>query len=69
MSSRLKAVSGRAFDREFARYMVADHRNDIHDFEQESARGTDLAVRALADRTLPVLRKHLETAERLKRTL
>ena len=53
-----------AFDREFARYMVQDHKTDISDFEKQVATG-DKATADLARQTLPVLRKHLATAEHL----
>ena len=60
--AKLQHLRGAAFDREFAHYMVDDHRKDIADFEKE-ANGNDPAdVRALARRTLPALRRHLATA-------
>ena len=62
---KLSRLSGRDFDREFANYMVEDHKNDIADFEAEAAAVDDPPIVALAKKTLPVLRKHLETASRL----
>ncbi len=61
---KLERLSGPAFDREFARYMVTDHRKDIADFEK-AARSRDRATAALARETLPDLRKHLKTAQQL----
>ena len=61
---KLKGMHGQAFDREFARYMVKDHKKDIADFEKE-ARSDDHDSRALAEQTLPVLRRHLQTAQSL----
>ena len=63
-AAKLARLSGRAFDAEFARYMIEDHRKDIADFETE-ARGGGPVTRALATGTLPTLHKHLEIAERL----
>ena len=63
-AKKLARLSGRAFDREFGRYMVDDHRKDIADFEKEVRRG-DRTTAALARETLPDLRKHLMTAQRL----
>ncbi|MDB5708970.1 MAG: hypothetical protein JWL96_1040 [Sphingomonas bacterium] len=60
---KLVRLRGRAFDREFARYMVRDHRKDIADFEKEVASRDPADVRSLARRTLPALRKHLTTAQ------
>jgi putative membrane protein len=62
---RLSGMSGREFDREFARYMADDHRKDIADFTQEAASRDPADIRDLARRTLPNLRKHLRTAQSL----
>jgi len=63
---KLSPLSGKAFDREFASYMVKDHKQDIADFEEEARTG-DHSTAALASRTLPTLRKHLSVAEKLAR--
>jgi len=62
---KLQGLRGRDFDREFARYMVDDHKKDISEFEKEVRSGDPADVRALARKTLPVLRKHLKTAQSL----
>jgi putative membrane protein len=62
--AKVALLSGPSFDREFANYMVNDHRHDIADFEAEAAQGHGAAA-ALARKSLPVLRKHLSAAERL----
>jgi putative membrane protein len=64
--AKLKRMHGWAFDQEFARYMVKDHRKDIADFEKQARHG-DKSTRRLAQRTLPTLRKHLRLAEGLAR--
>ncbi len=61
---KLKGLHGAAFDREFARYMVEDHTKDIADFEKQAQVG-DASTAALARETLPDLRRHLETAQKL----
>jgi putative membrane protein len=61
---KLERLSGAAFDVEFARYMVKDHRHDIADFEKEAVNGHG-ATAALAKTQLPILQKHLNTAQRL----
>jgi putative membrane protein len=61
---RLDRLVGRDFDREFAQYMINDHREDIADFEaQASAR--DPNVSRMAKNQLPTLHKHLQAAESL----
>ena len=61
---KLAGLRGRDFDREFASYMVEDHKKDIAEFEKQAAKGGPAGQ--LAKDTLPVLRKHLAMAERLK---
>jgi putative membrane protein len=63
-AKKLEGLSGTAFDREFASYMVKDHTKDIADFEKEAKSG-DGSTAALARETLPDLRKHLSTAQKL----
>jgi putative membrane protein len=62
--TRLKRLSGRDFDKEFARYMVEDHQKDIAEFKKE-ADGGHGAVQQLAAQTLPTLEKHLQIAKSL----
>lgn len=63
-ATKLAGLSGAAFDREFASYMVKDHEQDIEDFTK-AAEGSDQDTARLARTTLPVLRKHLATARYL----
>lgn len=62
--AKLQRLSGDAFDREFARYMVDDHRKDIREFSDQARTG-DRITAGLARQTLPDLRKHLATAQGL----
>ncbi len=63
---KLADLRGRAFDREFVNYMVKDHQEDIADFRKE-AEVRDGPVSAFAQKTLPVLHKHLDMALKLRR--
>jgi putative membrane protein len=60
---RMAKLSGTAFDREFAKYMLDDHKKDIQDYEK-AAKKSD-AAGSYANEALPTLRKHLETAQGL----
>jgi putative membrane protein len=62
--TKLKQLTGPAFDKEFSRYMVEDHKKDIAEFKKE-ADGGHGAVQQLAAQTLPTLEKHLQMAESL----
>lgn len=60
----LKALTGPAFDRAFKQMIIADHTKDIATYEKQAASG-DAKTSALANQTLPVLRRHLQTAKAL----
>lgn len=62
LQERLEELEGAAFDKAYRNAMVEEHRKDISAFMQASSTATG-DVRAFAERTLPVLRKHLEHAE------
>lgn len=62
---KLDHLSGAAFDHEFVRYMVDDHRKDIAKFQKQAA-AHDGPTSQLAQQQLPVLKKHLDIAEGLQ---
>lgn len=64
-ADKLKAMSGAAFDQAYARAMVKDHRKAIKMFGMESRKASDNDVKQFASATLPVLKTHLEMAEKL----
>jgi len=61
---KLSKLSGAAFDREFIKDMVADHKKDVAAYEKESKRQNDPAA-SYASETLPTLQNHLQTAQSL----
>jgi putative membrane protein len=61
---RLSKLNGEAFDKEFSKHMVADHKKDIAEFEAQSKGSDDVA--SFAKDTLPTLKKHLQTAQSLQ---
>lgn len=65
---KLSKLSGPAFDKAFLGYMVKDHQADIAKYQKE-AQANDGQVSALAQKTLPVLQKHLQTAQSLESKL
>lgn len=62
--ARLSKLSGAEFDRAFVKLMVDDHRKDVKEFEQHAKGNDDVAK--VASKQLPVLQKHLQTAESLQ---
>ena len=61
---KLKQMHGPAFDKEFADYMVKDHKKDIADFKEEAESG-DGPVARMARMSIPTLQKHLDMAQTL----
>jgi putative membrane protein len=65
-TAKLDGLSGAAFDTEFARATVEDHKPHITATEQQAKSG-DAQTAALANKTLPTLRKHLRAAQALQK--
>ncbi|MGH6987043.1 MAG: DUF4142 domain-containing protein [Caulobacteraceae bacterium] len=62
--NKLDGLSGAAFDREFARYMINDHEKAIAVFRKET-KSPDGTLANLAQGSLPTLEKHLHMAQAL----
>ena len=56
-------LSGAAFDRSYISHMVADHKQDVAEFQKESKNGKDADVKSWASTTLPTLQDHLKMAQ------
>lgn len=63
--TKLNGLSGDAFDKEFVRATVEDHKKDIAAYQTEAA-GTG-PVADMAKQTVPTLQKHLAAAEKLQK--
>ena len=66
---RLETLIGADFDKAYIATMIEDHQNDIAQFEKEVSEGSDTIVKAFAERTLPVLKHHLEMAQNLGKSI
>jgi putative membrane protein len=55
----LNKSTGAAFDKSYVSMMVADHQKTVALFQKQATTGTDPAVKAFAQKTLPILQKHL----------
>ncbi|MGA2114201.1 MAG: DUF4142 domain-containing protein [Bryobacteraceae bacterium] len=60
---QLVHLKGPSFDRTFATDEIAAHRHAIAVFKHEAEHGQDPGVKAFAEKTIPVLEKHLQLAE------
>ena len=61
----LKALSGKTFDKAYAKQALADHKEAVSLFEKASTDLDDADLKAFATKTLPTLKHHLEEAEKL----
>jgi putative membrane protein len=62
--NHLAKLSGSEFDRAYMKHMVEDHKEDVALFEKEAKGGKDAKVKAFAEETLPVIKEHLQLAQK-----
>ena len=62
MYDALCKLSGREFDRAYAKDMVEDHVADLAEFQREANAGQNEGVKAFASQSLAMLREHLTEA-------
>jgi putative membrane protein len=63
----LSKLAGSAFDDAFLDTMARAHQKDVNEFENAAKEAEDPGVKGFAQKTLPMLKKHLARAEALKR--
>lgn len=56
------------FDRTYMNMMVSDHKKDISEFEKMAKDAKDPALRNFVKETLPILRKHLDSANAIDKS-
>jgi putative membrane protein len=69
MVDKMNQMQGAEFDREFIKHMIQGHEQAIQKFDQHARTGEDAQLKAFAQRTLPILRNHLQTARDLQTNL
>ncbi len=62
--NKLSKEHGVLFDKQFAKTMVKDHKQDIAKYEKEAKKKGPLAQ--FAQETIPTLQKHLQTAQSIE---
>lgn len=60
--SRLTALKGAEFDREFMTLMAENHDKSVTAFQEVARNGTDPEIKAFAAKTLPTLEEHQKMA-------
>lgn len=63
---KLSKLSGKAFDKEYIRYEVQDHKQDVQDFQKAQNEISDPDLKQFASQTLPILQQHLQMAEQIE---
>ena len=67
--TQLQGLSGADFDRAYVNAMVTAHEKDVALFERQAANDADPDAKALAAKTLPTLKKHLEAIKDIQSKL
>lgn len=67
MVNDMDKMSGKAFDKEFISMMVKSHNDGINLFEDTRANASDVDIKNFADKTLPTLRMHLDSAKAIQK--
>lgn len=62
MVDQLRNLRGRQFDSRYMGMMVEDHQKTIADFQQQANSGSNGNLKAFAQKSLPVLQKHHDSA-------
>jgi putative membrane protein len=61
--NRLSSKSGEDFDKAYMKMMVEDHKKDLAEFRKKADKGTNPVIKEFASMALPVLEKHLDSAQ------
>lgn len=69
MKDKLSALSGAEFDKEYMRGQVEDHERSVALFQAQADNGADAEAKAMAAKTLPNLKMHLEMARKISGSL
>jgi putative membrane protein len=63
LQKRLSSLKGPAFDAAYTQNMVKDHEQDVAEFKREAQSGQDPALKAFAQKAVPILQQHLQMAQ------
>lgn len=65
----LSKQNGKDFDKAYMGLMQSDHKGDIDEYTDASEKLTDLAVKAFAKNTIPMLQMHLDSVKAIKESI
>lgn len=64
---QLKGLNGSAFDKKYVSMMLEDHQKDVAKFKSEADKAQDPQLKQWVQNTVPVLQKHLDSIEAIKK--
>ena len=67
MYADMEKKTGKAFDKEYISMMVKSHNDGISLFEDTRSNASDIDVKNFADKTLPTLKMHLDSAKAIQK--
>lgn len=67
MYTDMEKMTGKAFDKEYISMMVKSHNDGINLFEDTRSNASDIDVKNFADKTLPTLKMHLDSAKAIQK--
>jgi putative membrane protein len=67
MINDVEKRSGKDFDKEYLDRMIRSHSDGIDLFENTRANATDVDIKNFADKTLPTLKMHLDSAKAIRK--
>lgn len=69
MKEDLSKKKGADFDKAYMKMMTEDHKKVISKFEDAAKNSTDADIKAFAEKTLPVLKAHHDSAQAIAKSL
>lgn len=67
MVDQLKSLKGAAFDKKYVSMMLEDHQKDVAKFKSEADKAQDPQLKQWVQNTVPVLQKHLDSIQAIKK--
>jgi putative membrane protein len=65
----LSKKTGKDFDKAYMDMMVDDHKEDVNKFKDAAQNSPDSAVKAFAAKAVPILQKHLDSAQAIQQSI
>lgn len=67
MYTDMEKMTGKSFDKDYISMMVKAHNDGISLFEDTRANASDVDIKNFADKTLPTLKMHLDSAKAIQK--